>query len=175
LASDVLPVQGPAQPQGRPDWVLAKQPIAVELVERLRTARDFGKGLATRRQLFLSAVSLDFHRQPPGSDITARVAQLQERFLPFRREYVDGTYFHLAFGHLEGYSAAYYTYLWSEVIAKDLLTGFEQEGLLSPASAKKLRDAVLAPGGSQEAAQLIKNFLGREYNFDAFARWMSAR
>ena len=151
------------------------EPMATDMIEKLRAARDFGKGLATQRQLFLSAVSLDYHRQPPGFDTTARLAQLQEQFLPFRREHVDGTYFQLAFGHLEGYSAAYYTYLWSEVIVKDLLTGFEQQGLLSPVPARKLRDTMLAPGGSKPAAHLLKDFLGREYSFDAFARWMSAR
>jgi len=151
------------------------EPMAADMIEKLRAARDFSKGLATQRQLFLSAVSLDYHRQPPGFDTTARLAELQEQFLPFRREHVDGTYFQLAFGHLEGYSAAYYTYLWSEVIVKDLLTSFEQQGLLSPAPARKLRDTVLAPGGSKPAAQLLKDFLGREYSFDAFARWMSAR
>src|SRR5215468_4041157 len=106
------------------------EPMAADMIEKLRAARDFSKGLATQRQLFLSAVGLDYHRQPPGFDTTARLAELQEQFLPFRREHVDGTYFQLAFGHLEGYSAAYYTYLWSEVIVKDLLTGFEQQGLL---------------------------------------------
>jgi len=150
------------------------EPIADELVEKLRTARDFGKGLATRRQMFLAAVSLDFHRQPPGFDTTARLADLQQQFLPFRREHVDGTYFHLAFAHLDGYSAAYYTYLWSEVIAKDLLTGFQHDGLLSSAPARRLRDAILAPGGSKPAAQLVRDFLGRDYSFDAFARWMRA-
>src|SRR5262249_6082704 len=92
------------------------EPIPAELVERLRIVRDFGKGLAVRRQLFLSAVSLDFHRGAPDFDTTKRSAELQAQFLPFRREHVDGTYFHLAFGHLEGYGAAYYTYLWPEVI-----------------------------------------------------------
>jgi len=150
------------------------EPIADDLVEKLRAARDFGKGLATRRQMFLATVSLDFHRQPPGFDTTARLAELQTQFLPFRREHVDGTYFHLAFAHLDGYSAAYYTYLWSEVIAKDLLTGFQHDGLLSPARARKLRDAILAPGGSKPAARLVRDFLGRDYSFDAFARWMRA-
>jgi len=150
------------------------EPIADDLVEKLRAARDFGKGLATRRQMFLATVSLDFHRQPPGFDTTARLAELQTQFLPFRREHVDGTYFHLAFAHLDGYSAAYYTYLWSEVIAKDLLTGFQHDGLLSPAPARKLRDAILAPGGSKPAARLVRDFLGRDYSFDAFARWMRA-
>lgn len=78
------------------------EPIADALVDKLRAARDFGKGLATRRQMFLAAVSLDFHRQPPGFGTTERLAELQQQFLPFRREHVDGTYFHLAFAHLEG-------------------------------------------------------------------------
>lgn len=60
------------------------------------------------------------------------------------------------------------------MIAKDLLTGFRHDGLLSPAPARRLRDTILAPGGSKPAARLVRDFLGREYSFDAFARWVRA-
>ena len=51
------------------------------------------------------------------------VSELQKQYTPFR--YVDGTHFHASFGHLVGYSAMYYTYQWSLVIAKDLFTPFD--------------------------------------------------
>ena len=54
------------------------------------------------------------------------MAELQDRYTPFK--YVEGTYFHECFGHLDGYSAIYYTYMWSLVIAKDLFSVFKHEG-----------------------------------------------
>ena len=150
------------------------EPIPPLLVQKLRASRDFGKALYVRRQMFLSATSLELHRRDPGLDSTQLLAELQEKFVPFRREYVPGTYFQLSFGHLEGYSALYYTYIWSVVIAKDLLTQFQQHGMLDAATAKRLRTAILEPGGSKEAALLVKDFLGREYGFNAFANWLNS-
>jgi thimet oligopeptidase len=149
------------------------EPIPAALVERMRAADEFGKGLRVRQQVFYAATSLRLHdRDPAGLDTTALSAEQQERYTPFR--HVPGTYFHESFGHLEGYSAIYYTYLWSLVIAKDLFGVFRREGLLSPASAARYRHAILEPGGGRPAAALVKEFLGREASFDAFAQWLSA-
>jgi thimet oligopeptidase len=148
-------------------------PVPAELVRRMRAADEYGKGLMVRQQMFYAAVSLELHRREPlGLDTTALVAELQERHTPFR--HVPGTFFHESFGHLDGYSAIYYTYMWSLVIAKDLLGPFRAEGLLSPGPALRYRRAVLEPGGSRPAAQLVEGFLGRPYAFDAFAAWLEA-
>ncbi|MEN9800799.1 MAG: hypothetical protein RL653_4496 [Pseudomonadota bacterium] len=149
--------------------------IPAALVQQMVAAKEFGKGLQTRRQMFLSAVSLNYYNRAPGFDPLKLATELQQKFLPFRREMVEGTYFPLAFGHLEGYSAIYYTYIWSSVIAKDLLTVFDQEGWLNPAPAGRYRKAILEAGGSDDAANLVKAFLGRESNFQAYGRWLDAQ
>jgi len=147
--------------------------IPVEVVKRMKAADEFGKGLWVRQQMFYAALSLALYsRNPAGLDATAVMKELQERYTPFR--YVDGTYFHLSFGHLDGYSAIYYTYMWSLVIAKDLFTAFKREGLLSTGVAGRYRRAILEPGGSKEAAELVKDFLGREYGFAAYEEWLNA-
>jgi thimet oligopeptidase len=147
--------------------------IPADLVARMRAADEFGKGLRVRQQMFYAATSLSFHdRDPAGLDTTALSAQLQERYTPFR--HVDGTYFHESFGHLEGYSAIYYTYMWSLVIAKDLFTVFRKEGLLHPGPASRYRKAILEPGGSAKAADLVRSFLGRDYDFRAYEEWLNA-
>jgi thimet oligopeptidase len=149
------------------------EPIPAELVARMRAADEFGKGMRVRQQMFYAATSLSLHdRDPAGLDATALVAGLQSRYTPFRA--VPGTYFHESFGHLEGYSAIYYTYMWSLVIAKDLFTTFRREGLLNPAPARRYRKAVLEPGGSRKAADLVRDFLGRPYDFNAFEQWLNA-
>lgn len=152
------------------------EPMPATLVQQMKTAREFGIGLDTRRQFFLSAVSLSFHDRAPGFDPVAQLKAEQQRFLPFRREWVDGTHFELGFGHLDGYSAAYYTYQWSTVIAKDLLTRFKAKGtLLDGRVATEYRKTVLEPGGSKEAGALVEQFLGRPYAFTAFQDWLDGK
>ena len=85
--------------------------------------------------------------------------------------HTEGTHFHASFGHLNGYSALYYTYLWSLVIAKDCLASF-QPRLMERAPAERFRATVLAPGGSRDAAEMVRAFLGRDYDFAAFERWL---
>ncbi|WP_246357940.1 M3 family metallopeptidase [Pyxidicoccus fallax] len=148
------------------------EPLPEDTIARMRRADAFGKGLWLRQQLFYAAVSLQLHAgDPAGLDTTPRVKALQERYLPFRAE--EDSYVHLAFTQLDGYySSSYYAYLWSLVIARDLLTPFQAHGLMDPATARRYRDAVLSPGGSRDAADLVRDFLGRDYGFDAYTHWL---
>ena len=149
------------------------EPIPAEMVGRMRAADEFGKGLRVRQQMFYAATSLRFHDcDPTGLDTTALAGDLQERYTPFRR--VAETYFQESFGHLEGYSAIYYTYMWSLVIAKDLFGVFREGGLMNPEIARRYRRSILEPGGGRPAGEMVKAFLGREAKFDAFAGWMDA-
>ena len=146
--------------------------IPDELVERMRRADKFGVGIQTAQQMFYASVSLRFHTiKPADLDMAAEVRRLQEKYTPFK--VVEGTSFHTNFGHLNGYSALYYTYMWSLVIAKDLLTPFRANGLMNPQWTAKYRDAILAPGGTKDAADLVKDFLGREFNFKAFEDYLT--
>jgi thimet oligopeptidase len=146
------------------------RPIPVELVQRMRRADEFGKGFLARTQMFYAAVSYRFHQDVPD-DLTATVAELQERYDLFRR--LPETHFHASFGHLGGYTSAYYTYMWSLVIAKDLFSAFDREDLFSQEVANRYRDRVLAAGGSKDAARLVEDFLGRPYSFEAFEAWLA--
>ncbi len=146
--------------------------IPEELVAKMQKARKFGVGIRTVQQMFYASVSLQFYMADPETlDMTAKVKELQAKYTPF--EYVDGTRFHANFGHLNGYSAIYYTYMWSEVIAKDLLTPFETNGLMSEEWNSKYRDVILKQGGTKDAADLVAEFLGREYNFKAFETYLN--
>jgi thimet oligopeptidase len=145
--------------------------IPKDLVEKMRRADKFGLGTATVQQIFYAAISLGFHRtDPAGLDQLAEVQRLQKRYTPFA--YVPGTRFHTSFGHLVGYSAMYYTYQWSLVIAKDLLTPFTSIGLMATDVTYAYRDKVLVPGGSRDAAELVRSFLGRDYDFTAYERFL---
>ncbi|HEY0191057.1 MAG TPA: hypothetical protein VGC42_08040, partial [Kofleriaceae bacterium] len=62
---------------------------------------------------------------------------------------------------------------WSLVIAKDLLTPFETAGLMATDVTHAYRDHVLVPGGSRDARDLVRTFLGRDYDFAAYERFLS--
>jgi thimet oligopeptidase len=123
--------------------------------------------------MFYASLSLNLYRgDPAGLDPVAVEKEELERLTPYK--HVDGTYMHLGFGHLDGYSAIYCTYMWSLVIAKDLFTVFADGGLLNTQTAIRYRDTVLAPGGSAPAAELVQAFLGRPYDFAAYQAWLDA-
>ena len=97
--------------------------------------------------------------------------ELQARYSPW--EHTDNTHFFANFGHLGGYSSAYYTYMWSLVIAKDLFSAFDPDDLFNAEVAGRYRDRILAAGGTKDAADLVADFLGRPYTFDAYAAWLA--
>jgi thimet oligopeptidase len=152
-----------------------KQPIPAELVKKMRRAHELGKGSDARQQMFYAALSLGLHqeRDPAKIDFPSYTKDVQAKYGLF--PFVDGTHFYDNFGHLNGYAASYYTYMWSLVIAKDLLTAFKTSGLMDPATDHRYRDLVLAPGGSKDAAMLVKDFLGRDYDFKAYEAWLNEK
>ena len=146
------------------------EPIPADLVAAMKRADDFGKGYQARTQMFYAAMSYWFHTDRPD-DLTEATIRLQERYSMFR--YVEDTHMFAGFGHLDGYSSGYYTYMWSLVIAKDLFSAFDPDDLFDPVTAHRYRDLILAPGGARDAADLVEDFLGRPYTFDAYGEWLA--
>ena len=147
------------------------EPIPEPLVRQMVRAHDFGKGLNVRRQMVFARVSLScYDRDPAAVDPDTVLQQTIRAYQPF--PFVEGTHMTCAFGHLDGYSAVYYTYMWSLVIAKDVFGRFDRARLLDPGIARRYRDTVLAPGGSAPATELIERFLGRPFQFDAWQQWL---
>ncbi len=147
-------------------------PVPGDLVQKMIRASEFSKGLQVRRQMVYADLSLSIYdRDPAQVDINGMMKQLVAKYQPF--PFVDDTHFACSFGHLDGYSAVYYTYMWSLVIAKDMFSAFDANDLLNPVVAKRYRDAVLAKGGSAPAAKLVESFLGRPFGFDAYQSWLN--
>ncbi|MFN3314222.1 MAG: M3 family metallopeptidase [Hyphomonas sp.] len=148
--------------------------IPRELVEKMNAARDFGTGVNTLRQLVFAGVSLNYYNRPPAEvDFEAIWDERSDALSPFER--IPGTHPYANFGHLDGYSAIYYTYQWSLAISTDLFTEFETNGLRDSDTARRYRDLVLVPGSSKPAAELVRDFLGRDWTPDAYeARLIAA-
>jgi thimet oligopeptidase len=149
------------------------EPIPAALVEQMNRAESFGRALDVRAQMMLARVSLSVYDRPPAQVNTDSIVQaVSAAYLPYPP--MPENHFQASFGHLDGYSATYYTYMWSLVIAKDLFSGFDRSDLLAAAPARRYRAAILAPGGSAPAAELVRRFLGRPFSFDAWQRWLEA-
>ncbi len=149
------------------------EPIPAALVQQMNRANAFAKALDVRRQMVYAGTSLACYDRDPSTITTdAIMTEMTKKYQPY--PFVDGTHFQCAFGHLDGYSAAYYTYMWSLVIAKDFYSQFDHADMMAPAVAKRYRDTVLAPGGSKPAAQLVSDFLGRPFNEAGWKKWLDS-
>ncbi len=152
--------------------VETNEPIPAALVRQMRRASEFGKGMQVRRQMVYARLSLSvYDRDPSQVDTTALYKEIMNKYQ--KTPYVEGTHMQTSFGHLDGYSAVYYTYMWSLVIAKDLFAHFNQSNLLDAEVSRRYRDTILAPGGSKPAAELVRDFLGRPFNFQAWEAWLN--
>lgn len=147
------------------------EPIPADLVDRMRAADAFGRVILIRRQLGFARVSWGLHHDVPA-DLSAAADQFLAATSPVKT--LPNSHFTSGFGHLTGYGASYYTYQWSLVIARDLLTAFGDD-LMNPEVAARYRRAVLEPGGTKDAAELVRDFLGRDYSFDAYSDWLAGK
>ena len=148
------------------------EPLPESLLERMIAARDFGLGMGTRRQLSLAALSMElYNRDPKGLEIKALSDSIYSDYTRF--EPLKEAHFFTSFGHLNGYSAIYYTYQWSLAIATDMFTRFQEEGLRNVETSGEYRDKVLGQGGAMPAAELVSDFLGREISFKPYADRLS--
>jgi thimet oligopeptidase len=147
------------------------EPIPVEMVENMRRADKFGRAIDTAYQVFFSAISLDIYDKAPKDVNTDAIVRKEElAYVPFPP--MANTHMQASFGHLDGYSAIYYTYMWSLVIAKDLFSQFNHASMLDPTVPTRYRRQVLAPGGTAPAAQLVHSFLNRDFNYTAFENYV---
>jgi thimet oligopeptidase len=150
------------------------EPIPGELVAQLRRAAVFGQALGARGQMMMAKLSLSLHeRDPRTADPDAILRDFQSRYMPY--QYPDNIHMETRFTQLANtnYGAAYYTYMWSNVIAKDLFARFDRANLLAPAVARRFRETLLTPGGSKPAAALVQDFLGRPFDSRAWEAWLN--
>jgi peptidyl-dipeptidase Dcp len=145
------------------------EPMAPDLMRRLIAARTFNQGCVTVEYLASALFDLDIHLQssPPHCaaelDVEAfeqaalaRVGMPAEIVMRHRPTHFQ----HLFAGN--GYAAAYYSYMWSEVLDADAFAAFEETGdVFDAATARKLHDHVYSAGGSRDPVELYTAFRGR--------------
>jgi len=140
------------------------EPIPDALIERLIAAKNVASGLQWLRQVYFARIDLAFHAPGATKDLDG-IAEELHAITAF--DFVPGTHFQCGFGHLFGYDAGYYGYLWSRVFGDDMYTRFEGG---DPQAGADYRRLILEAGGTRDGADLVRDFLGREPNNVAFLR-----
>jgi oligopeptidase A len=149
-----------------------REPIPVELLEKLQRARTYRAASAMMRQLGFAHTDLALHVEfdPATHGDAVRFArERMERFsatsLPDEYAMICG-FTHL-FGSPVGYAAGYYSYKWAEVLDADAFTRFRDAGVLSADVGRSLRETIFSRGDSADPEVLFRAFLGRPPNVGA--------
>ncbi len=165
------------------EWARREQPLALfkqvcpdcpqlthDDIERLEAARRYGKGIFYARQWLYASFDMELSRDPRAP---LAVWKKLEGATPLG--HVEGTIFPASFSHIaSNYAAGYYGYMWSQVIALDLLSAFEAD-MLDPKVGMRYRETILSQGGQREETDMVRDFLGREPSNAAFFAEITGR
>ncbi|NKF51636.1 M3 family metallopeptidase [Shewanella sp. WXL01] len=146
--------------------------IPQELVEKIQAASKFNQGFATVEYMAATYLDLDWHTLKDNTvhdaakfeaDSIAKMGLIKEIAPRYR-----STYFaHIFAG---GYSAGYYSYIWSDILGADAFEAFKENGIFDEETANKFRKYILSSGGSDDPMELYKKFRGKEAGIEPLLR-----
>lgn len=146
--------------------------IPQELVKKIQAASKFNQGFATVEYMAATKLDLDWHTvtdfmpkdaakfEAESLNKMGLIAEIAPRY--------RSTYFSHIFAG--GYSAGYYSYIWSDILGADAFEAFKENGIFDKATADAFRDNILSQGGSEDPMQLYKQFRGKEAGIDPLLR-----
>ncbi len=158
------------------EWARREQPLSLfrkvcpecpqltrDEIERLQAARRYGQGSRYARQWLFATFDMELSTDPRPP---LAVWKNLESATPLG--HVEGTMFPASFSHIAAhYAAGYYGYMWSEVIALDMLSAFRKD-MLDPKVGIRYRETILSQGGQVEEMEMVRRFLGRDPSNEAF-------
>lgn len=138
--------------------------IPQELVNKIQAASKFNQGFATTE--YMAATLLDLNWHSLEDDKIRDTAKFEADAL---KEWglineIDPRYRSTYFAHIfsGGYSAGYYSYIWSDVFGADAFAAFQENGIFDKKTADAFRKHILSSGGSDDALNLYRKFRGKE-------------
>ena len=147
--------------------------VDAAMTERLKAVKNYGRGLHYARQTLYAQYDMALHNKDALKTDPLKLWQEMEGKTALG--YVPGQQFPGQFGHLMGgYQAGYYSYMWSEVIALDMLSVFGDQ-LMDKKVGAHYRNTVLSQGGQKHGEQMVKDFLGRDPDSKAFFNEISGK
>ncbi|MEV4012333.1 M3 family metallopeptidase [Nonomuraea angiospora] len=142
------------------------EPMPAELVEKLQAAEKFNQGFKTVEYLAATLLDWAWHKLAPGETVadpeafeSAALEAAQIAMAQVGPRYRTNYFAHIFSG---GYSAGYYSYIWSEVLDAESVEWFKENGGLTRANGDHFRRELLSRGGSLDPLTAFRNFRGRE-------------
>ena len=148
--------------------------IPDELLDKLRSARNFQSAMQMLRQIEFSLFDLEVHKKEAkidtAEDIRALLGKVRAQISVVKTTKFNR--FENSFGHIfsGGYAAGYYSYKWAEVLSADAYSRFEECGIFDEKAGKSFMINILEQGGSVDPMALFVQFRGRKPNIDALLR-----
>jgi len=146
--------------------VTTGEPIPAELLDRMKAARNANIGFETVEMISSALLDMAYHTQPAGEAVDADTVEsetLKRIGMPHEiaLRHASPHFLHIFSG--DGYSAGYYSYLWSEVLDADGFEAFEEAGdPFDPATAERLHTYIYSGGGSRDFGEAYRLFRGRD-------------
>ncbi|MCL1126372.1 M3 family metallopeptidase [Shewanella surugensis] len=146
--------------------------IPQSLVAKIQAASKFNQGFATVEYMAATKLDLDWHTitdftpkdaakfEADSLNNMGLIGEISPRY--------HSTYFSHIFAG--GYSAGYYSYLWSDILGADAFEAFKENGIFDKETAKAFKSTVLSQGGSQDPMALYKQFRGKEAGIEPLLR-----
>src|SRR5882757_5302796 len=142
------------------------EPLPQALIDKMKAADKFNQGYKTTEYLAATLLDQAWHQLKPEEIPTdamafedAALKKYGVDFAPVPPRYRSPYFSHTFSG---GYSAGYYSYIWSEVLDADSVDWITQHGGLKRENGDRFRETLLSRGGSADALSLFKNFTGRD-------------
>jgi oligopeptidase A len=152
------------------------EPLPDAQIDKLRESRVFQTGLATVRQVEFALFDLRLHRDfvpGQGARVLETIGKVRDEVSVLRPPAFNRMPWSFSHIFAGGYAAGYYSYKWAEVLSADAFAAFEEAGLTPEnlrQTGRKFLDGILSRGGSREAAELFREFRGREPSIEPLLR-----
>lgn len=138
------------------------------LFDKMKQTQLVGSGMYYMRQVYLGMLDFTYEDKYNSAknilDISKDLYSIRQ--MPFP----DGAHFICSFTHLNGYAANYYGYLWSRVFAEDMFSVFEQNGVMDIKTGLRYRHDILEAASTKQEIDMLRDFLGRDPNSNAFLK-----
>ncbi|MGH8517874.1 MAG: M3 family metallopeptidase [Panacagrimonas sp.] len=152
------------------------EPLPRDQIDKLRQSRCFQTGLATVRQVEFALFDLRLHRDyvpGQGARVLETIGKVRDEVSVLRPPAFNRMPWSFSHIFAGGYAAGYYSYKWAEVLSADAFAAFEEAGLTPEKlreTGRRFLDGILSRGGSREAAELFREFRGREPSIEPLLR-----
>jgi Zn-dependent oligopeptidase len=144
--------------------------LPLSLYNRMKKTQTVGVAIQYMRQAYLGITDFTFEDKYDSISKKDIMQVAKDLYVINQLPFPEGSHFLASFTHLNGYAANYYGYLWSKVFAEDMFSEFKKKGIMNTALGLRYRKEVLEKASTKEEIDMLRAFLGREPNSDAFLK-----